>query len=491
MAAKHILIVDDDKRQYKSIKDYLEGEDYLFSEADTLDAARSLNAKEKPDLVLLDVMLGNVDSVEMLKGKQINFSAPVVLITGRRGEHLREDVVGKFGIVDFLYKPYTEIELLQVINKAFQREVPQVSVRDELKSNYEEKGPFSAIVCACNAMVEAQNHIKGFANSDATVLIRGETGTGKELVARQIHEHSKRKGKFVAVNCAAIPETLLESELFGYAPQSGIYNANPKGKAGKFELASGGTIFLDEIGDMPLYTQVKLLRVLETKEVDRLGGTEPIKVDVRIITATNQNLEAHVWEKRFREDLYYRIKVAEINLPPLRERGDDAELLIEHFLRRHNPLPPFFKGESETKTERSFGITEEALDLLLRYRWPGNVRELEHAIESAVALTHIHGDVITKKHLPDHVVQYQPMALTKTDVFKSKLSDALSDLDFSTLTEAEISQYLDYLRFCLLSGVLQAHGNNQAEAARKLGVGEKFFSQAAGFYQRYKREKNR
>jgi len=133
-------------------------------------------------------------------------------------------------------------------NKAFQREVPQVSVRDELKSNYEEKGPFSAIVCACNAMVEAQNHIKGFANSDATVLIRGETGTGKELVARQIHEHSKRKGKFVAVNCAAIPETLLESELFGYAPQSGIYNANPKGKAGKFELASLGTIFPDEKG---------------------------------------------------------------------------------------------------------------------------------------------------------------------------------------------------------------------------------------------------
>ncbi len=326
------------------------------------------------------------------------------------------------------------------------------------------------------------------------MLIRGESGTGKELVARQIHNQSERKGKFVAVNCAAIPETLLETELFGYVPLSGIYNANPNGKPGKFELAKGGTIFLDEIGDMPLYTQVKLLRVLETKEVDRLSGTAPIKVDVRIITATNQDLEAQVREKSFREDLYYRIKVAEIRLPPLRERGDDAELLMEHFLSAAENDSQ--KRNSEAQNQRSFGITTEALDLLLRYRWPGNVRELEHAIESAVALTHIHvehpdsigGDVITPKHLPDHVVQYQPMALTDTDVCKAKLSDAASEVDFSKLTKKDISQYLDYLKFSLFSGVLQAHSGNQAKAARQLGVGEKFFSQAKGFYQQYKRE---
>ncbi len=487
MAAKCILIVDDEKRQRNTIKDYLAGEEYLLSEANTLDAARSLSVKEQPDLVLLDVMLGNVDSVEMLKGEQIKFCAPVVIITGRRGEHLREDVVGQFGVVDFLYKPYTENQLRETIKKAFQREVPLVDVRHQLTANYDEKVPFSEIVCACNAMVEAQNRIKGFANSNATVLIRGESGTGKELVAKQIHTQSKRKGKFVAVNCAAIPETLLESELFGYAPQSGIANANPNGKPGKFELASGGTIFLDEIGDMPSYTQVKLLRVLEGQEVDRLGGTETIKVDVRIITATNQDLEAHVRAKEFREDLYYRIKVAEIWLPPLRERGDDARLLIEHFLREAETETQ--QRNPEPKIQRSFGITEEALSLLLRYRWPGNVRELEHAIESAVALAYIHGDVITKKHLPDHVVDYQPMALTKTDVFESKLSDAVSELDFSALTMEEISQYMDYLKFRLLSGVLQAYGGNQAEAARQLDAGEKFFSQVGSFYKRYRRER--
>jgi DNA-binding NtrC family response regulator len=478
MEVKRILIVDDEKRQRNTIKEYLDGEGYLFSEANTLEDACSLSVKGQHDLVLLDVMLGNVDSIQMLMGGQINFNAPVVIVTGRRGEPLREEAVGKFGIVGFLYKPYKEAEIREVVKKAFQREVPHVSVRDELKANYDEKGPFSAIVCACNAMVEAQNRIKAFAKNDATVLIRGDSGTGKELVARQIHAQSKRKEKpFVAVNCAAIPETLLESELFGYAPQSGIANANPKGKPGKFELANGGAIFLDEIGDMPLYTQAKLLRVLETQEVDRLSGTAPIRVDVRIITATNQDLEAHVLSKRFREDLYYRIKVAEIKLPPIRLRGDDARLLIEHFLRA-----------AETEISRTFGITEEALDLLLNYRWPGNVRELEHAIESAVALTYIHGDVITKKHLPDHVVHYQPMALTAKDIFESKLSLALSELDFSTLKKEDISQYMDYLRFHLLSGVLQAHGGNQAEAARQLDVGEKFFSQAAGFYQRYKRE---
>lgn len=478
MVVKRILIVDDEKRQRNTIKEYLEGEGYLFSEANTLEDACSLSVKGQPDLVLLDVMLGNVDSVEILMGGQISFNAPVVIVTGRRGEYLREDAVGKSGIVGFLYKPYTEADLREVISKAFQREEPQVSVRQKLRVNYDEKGPFSAIVCACNAMVEAQNRIKAFAHNDAAVLIRGDTGTGKELVARRIHAQSTRKDNpFVAVNCAAIPETLLESELFGYAPQSGIANANPKGKPGKFELANGGTIFLDEIGDMPLYTQAKLLRVLETQEVDRLSGIAPIKVDVRIITATNQDLEAHVISKRFREDLYYRIKVAEISIPPLRERGDDANLLIEHFLRK-----------AETETKRSLGITEEAISLLLRFHWPGNVRELEHAIESAVALTHIHGDVITKKHLPDHVVKYQPIAFQDTDVFFSKLSDALSELDFSTLTMEEISQYTDYLRFHLLAGVLQAHGGNQAEAARQLDAGEKFFSQAAGFYQRYKRE---
>ncbi|MEW6608827.1 MAG: sigma 54-interacting transcriptional regulator [bacterium] len=258
-----------------------------------------------------------------------------------------------------------------------------------LKKEREQEYGLPNIIGKSKALQEVIKLVKKVAKTNANVLIYGESGTGKELVARAIHINSLRKDKpFIVVNCAAIPETLLESELFGYAPKSGISGADLKGKPGKFELADEGSIFLDEVADMTLSTQAKILRVLQEKEFERISDTKPIKVDVRIIAATNKNLEEAIKKKEFREDLYFRLNVISISLPPLCERKEDIPLLIEYFIERY-----------AKETKKNVGrISDEALELLMQYDYPGNVRELENLIERAVILTE--GDTILLSALP-------------------------------------------------------------------------------------------
>ena len=447
---------------------------YQLAEAEDLQQASKLAKHSPPDLVLLDVMLGNIDSVQGLQNGAFPLEKPIILVTGRRGEALRAQIVGKWNVQDFLYKPYTAEDLLSLVEKHLGPKPRPADMRDDLKRNYVEKyDATSTIVCACNAMVDAKRRIGAFAQSEVMVLIRGETGTGKELVAKELHRQSTRCGKpFIPVNCAAIPKALLESELFGY--EKGAFTGADTTKPGLFEAADGGIIFLDEIGDMRRSTQAKILRVLQERQVMRLSGKKQIPVDVRLITATHQDLEAAVSAGRFRPDLYYRIKVAEINLPPLRQRGDDVELLIEHFLR-----------EAERSMEKSIGISTQALDLLRAYEWPGNVRELEHAIASAVALTPIYGYTIIAEHLDTHIQKYHQIALTSLGDISRAMANTIAGLDMSRLTKNDLEKYTKQFRGLLLDGVLKANDGNQTQAARQLGVGEKFYSQKTGAYQQW------
>ncbi|MBI4602261.1 MAG: sigma 54-interacting transcriptional regulator [Planctomycetes bacterium] len=321
--------------------------------------------------------------------------------------------------------------LSHLISLALEKEELYERIRDEnieLKTILHQK---NRLVGLSPAMKDVHRKLKRVAGFDTTVLIVGESGTGKELVARAIHDRSPRRGNpFVAVNCAAIPETLLESELFGYAPKSGISGSDPKGKPGKFELAHGGTLFLDEIGDMSLQTQAKILRVLEDKVVDRLGGMEGLRVDLRIVAATNKVLEDAVAAGGFREDLYYRLKVFKIDLPPLRERRDDILPLCQHFLTVH-----------QTDSRGPLELSPRARELLLGYHWPGNIRELKNTIEQAVLLAS--GRMIYPEHLPGD--------LRRNDIPQP----------FCTLAEIEAQH---------IGRVLQSVNWNKRRAAEVLGI---------------------
>jgi len=320
--------------------------------------------------------------------------------------------------------------LSHLISLALEKESLYERIQEEnieLKTILHQK---NRLVGVSPAAKEIQRKIKKVAGFDTTVLITGESGTGKELVARAIHDRSPRRGNpFVAVNCAAIPETLLESELFGYAPKSGISGSDPKGKPGKFELAHSGTLFLDEIGDMSLSTQAKILRVLEDKVVDRLGGMEGMQVDLRIVAATNKNLQRAVSDGVFREDLYYRLRVFKIDLPPLSERREDILALCQHFLSLH------------ADSRGPFELSPRARELLLAYHWPGNIRELKNCIEEAILLSN--GRVIYPENLPSD--------LRRDDVPQP----------FCTLAEMEAQH---------IARVLQSVNWNKRRAAEILGI---------------------
>jgi DNA-binding NtrC family response regulator len=368
-----ILIVDDEIKTCEILKVFFEKKGYRVNIATSANEGLEKFKEENPHLVISDVKMPQISGIELLKKiKGIKEDVPVILITAY-GDIKNAVEAMKEGAYHYILKPY-EFEEIEII---VERAIRELSLKEELKKLKEqirEKYNFENIIGKSKKMLEIFNIITQIADTDASVLITGETGTGKELVARAIHYNSKRKNKpFLAINCAAVPPSLLESELFGYC--KGAFTDAYKDKEGYLEIADGGTLFLDEISEMNFPLQIKLLRVLENNEFMRLGGTKIIKVDVRFISATNQNLKTKIEKGEFREDLYYRLNVVPINIPPLRERKEDIPLLVTHFLNKYNQ-----------QYNKNVKFSERVFKSLLNYDFPGNVRELENIVERSVIL---------------------------------------------------------------------------------------------------------
>jgi DNA-binding NtrC family response regulator len=377
MNISNILIIDDDAELRKMLVQVLQREGYGVEEAGTGESGLESLQRRVPDLVLLDLHLPEMGGIEVLERiLKVNPDTPVVMITGQGNIETAVNAM-KVGAVDFLLKPIEIQKLkwtLRTLLLPVSRQVDIVS---------------QSIVGNSPEMAAVWSQISRYAHPDVSVLLRGESGTGKELFARTIHERSKRCAEpFVALDCATLPDTLVESELFGH--EKGAFTGAMERRFGKFELAQGGTIFLDEIGNLPIHFQAKLLRAIEERHVDRLGGAKPIPVDVRIISATSLDLEQAMRKGTFRSDLYYRLAEVSILLPPLRSRHNDLEMLTEHFIQEFN-----------RRFGRSVrGITRDASKILLEYRWPGNVRELKNAIKSSLLGA---DDMIGVEHLPEYL----------------------------------------------------------------------------------------
>ncbi len=390
-----ILVADDDPAIRELLTEIL-GDEYVVSEATTGEQALESLKAGKHALVLLDLQLPGMSGLDVLKElRNQQGELPVILITAHGSPNIAIQA-SSLGAYGFIGKPFELDDILQQVHHFFETQRLKEEVR-ALRSQVDPASPPSAVAGANRrpqdqiiggspAMYEVYRLVGRSAGTDATVLVTGETGTGKELVANIVHAYSTyRGGPLVKVNCAALPETLLETELFGH--EKGAFTNAVTQRKGRFELANKGTIFLDEIGEMTLSTQRKLLRVLQEREFERVGGSIPIKVDVRVIAATNRDLRDEVEAGRFREDLYYRLNVVTIDLPPLRRRKEDIPLLVEHFLDKHR--------YSQTATPAR--ISEEAMQRLMEYDWPGNVRELENSIQRAVVLSK--GGIITSAHI--------------------------------------------------------------------------------------------
>jgi two-component system response regulator HydG len=382
-----ILIVDDDRSNLESLERVFRREkfDVLTAEGgkEALDAVR----KQRVNVVLTDLMMPGLNGVDLLKSvKALSPESEVILMTAYGTIETAVEAM-KEGAYDFVTKPFKRIEIVKGVRRALEKQTlvsENRALREELGRVRKER----RIIGNSVAIRQTLEMVQQVAPSSATVLLLGDSGTGKELFARAIHEGSPRRERpFVAVNCAALPESILESELFGY--EEGAFTGARRRKEGRFELAHTGTLFLDEIAEMSPATQVKILRVLQEGEFERLGATRSVHVDVRVIAATNKDLRGMVKAGRFREDLFYRLDVISIQLPPLRDRRDDIPLLAHHFLQRY--------AQKNGKAIR--GISREAMDVLVDHRWPGNVRELENTIERAVVLAK--GDVVTTDELPD------------------------------------------------------------------------------------------
>ena len=381
-----ILVVDDEPIQRELVSGFLKKQGFDVSAAESGVKALELFRQDSIDLILTDQKMANMSGLELLQAVHtINPETPVILITAFG---TIEAAVGalKQGATDYLTKPLNLDELLYRIRQVSDR-YRIIAENRELREALQSRHRIEGIIGESGQMLEVLSLVRRVAPSEATVLIRGESGTGKELIAKAIHFASPRaSGPLVKVNCAALPETLLESELFGH--EKGAFTGAVTSRQGRFELANGGTIFLDEIGDLPLHLQAKLLRVLQEREYEKVGSSRPVGVNVRILAASHRPLEDLIKAGQLREDLYYRLNVVTISLPPLRDRRPDLAPLIDHFLRLF--------AEKNGKTIR--GLTHEARDILLRYDYPGNVRELENIIERAVVLTR--DDVIGIRDLP-------------------------------------------------------------------------------------------
>lgn len=401
--SKQILVVDDEERIRQSLNGVLKDEGYEVLEAkDGIQALKQIES-DPPDAVLLDIWMPGMDGMETLERIKTQIpNLPVVMISGHANIELAVKAT-KLGAYDFIEKPLSLEKVLLTVNHALvfsKLEQENRALRQEIQRKYE-------IVGNSPEILQLKEQIKIVAPTNGWVLITGENGTGKELVAREIHQLSLRVDKpFVEVNCAAIPEELIESELFGH--EKGSFTGALTKRRGKFDLANDGTLFLDEIADMSLKTQAKILRILQEQKFERVGGTEMIYVDVRVIAATNRDLKEEMQKGKFREDLYYRLNVIPLVVPPLRERRTDIPLLVEHFVAE-------FCLENHKEMKK---ISPEAMDLLISYPWPGNVRELKNVIERVVIMSR--GVVVETKDVPDPVRE-QPKAQLEFSFFEYNL----------------------------------------------------------------------
>ena len=434
-----ILLVEDDRNTLEGLANILEQEGYEVVKAiDGTSAVREIKSNVF-NLILTDLLLPDFDGNEVAIQAWKEQPDVMVIMMTAFGSVKHAVTAMKQGIYDYLTKPINIDELLIVISKAINEQelrIENIALKDKIKTKYN----YDNIIGSSGKMQEVFNKVHKIANSDATILLRGESGTGKELIARLIHYNSARKNKdIMEINCSSIPETLLESELFGH--EKGSFTGAHKTMKGKFETADGGTVFLDEIGDLSANVQVKLLRFLQEKKFSRVGSSDLVSVDVRVIAATNANLEEKIKTDQFRDDLYYRLNVIPIFLPSLRERPEDIGPLLEYFIKK-------FSQKNKKNIE---GISPEALTICHEYHWPGNVRELENAIENAVVLTD--SIIIKPKDLPFY------------------LNTKKQNIDFSSLNDSVIDykSQMDSAEKMILINALKQTNGNKTHAANLLG----------------------
>jgi DNA-binding NtrC family response regulator len=442
---KRVLLIDDEARVRASLKMVLEP---LYDILQAGDGPEGLDVfrKEEPDLVLLDVILPGTDGLTVLQTLRMERKmAPVIMLTGTKSVKTAVDAM-KLGAADYLSKPFDVDELRIVIDRVLNSSELEREVK-QLRAQVVQRYAFHNLIGKSQGMQDIYSKIEQVADSRTTVLITGESGTGKELVAKALHYNSSRRERpFIALNCAALPETLIESELFGH--EKGSFTDATARRVGQFELANTGTLFLDEIGDLSPVTQAKLLRVIQEREFTRIGGVQPIKVDVRIVAATNKNLDELVRKGQFREDLYYRINVIALFLPPLRERGEDIPLLAKHFLAK--------RLEEERRPPIEF--SKDALELLARYSWPGNVRELENFVEQAFIWSQ-QAAQITPEHLPTMMKSDSRSSSLRDDTLAGRMSLEKAVMEF----EREI--ILDALK---RTNYVQTHAANLLGISRRM-----------------------
>lgn len=432
-----ILVVDDEEPIRKSMSQVLTDEGYEVTTAPDGGEALKMIGADPPDLMLLDIAMPGIDGMEVLKRVQDAAPGLITLMVSAFGTVETAVKATKLGAYNFIEKPFDVDHVLELIESAL-----DVRRQEKKRLSGTKKPVRSEITGISSGIVVLRDLVRQVAPTHSSVLITGENGTGKELVARSLHMLSRRSGQaFVQVNCAAIPEELIESELFGY--EKGAFTGAAQMKMGRFDLAHKGTLFLDEIADMSLRTQAKILRILQERTFERVGGTSQIEVDARVIAATNKNLEEEIRRKTFREDLFYRLNVIPLSVPPLRERKEDIPVLVKAFLREF--------GEEDGLPRRD--CSPEAVSVLTAYPWPGNVRELKNAVERLVVLSK--GPVIHEKEIPDR--------LRKVDVSGRKAM--LEDIRNSTLREARAHFERRYI-----VEKLEEFGNNVARTAQAIGI---------------------
>lgn len=416
-AGQVLLIVDDDPSNLESLARLFRREQVRVVTATDGKEALALLRKTRVSVVLTDLMMPAMNGLDLLRAsKTVSPETEFILMTAFGTVETAVEAM-KEGAWDFVTKPFKRIQIVKAVKRALDRQtlvLENQALRAELEGSRRDR----SIIGNSISIRQTLDLVSQVAPSSATVLLTGESGTGKELVARAIHRGSQReKRPFIAVNCAALPETLLEAELFGH--EKGAFTGATSQRQGRFELADTGTLFLDEIGETTPQLQVKLLRALQEGEFERVGGSRAVKVDVRIVAATNANLKEEVAQGRFREDLFYRLNVIHVDLPPLRDRKDDIPLLAHHFLRKY----------AEKNTKELNGITKAAIDRMMTWDWPGNVRELENAIERAVVLCR--GDAVDVDELPPHIRQGE----SEARILKVPVGTPLADIEEMVIRE--------------------------------------------------------